>query len=155
MALEHWRPRWSPARAPLGDAMRARDLDDLVGRFVRDWGWGNEGDMRGWSPAVDVLDQKDAIVVRADLPGVDPKEVHVSVENGVLTIRGERKNQSETRDAEYHCCERWSGAFARSLSLPPQVDTSSIRATFKQGMLEIHLPKAKEALGRRIEVQAT
>jgi HSP20 family protein len=131
-----------------------REMEDVFGRFFRDWPWprpGGEG--RGWAPAVDMIDRKDEVVLRADLPGLEQKDIEVNVEEGVLTIRGERKGEQEVKEDDYYCCERWAGAFSRSTALPPGVDAEKIRATFKNGVLEVHLPKSKEAKGKKIEVR--
>jgi HSP20 family protein len=141
----------TPGRGGEG-TRRGSEFDEFFDRFFGDWGGLRES--RGWSPAVDMVDGKDEVVVRADLPGLDQKDLHVSVENGRLTIRGERKEEQEEREQNYYCCERWAGKFSRTLTLPPQVDADKIRANFKNGILEIHLPKTKEALGRRIDIQA-
>src|SRR5262249_23549675 len=91
------------------------------------------------------------VLVRADLPGLEQKDLDVTLDAGVLTIRGERKGEEETKDEGYYCCERWAGSFVRSLSLPAGTDPNHIRATFKNGVLETQIPKMKEAAGNRIE----
>lgn len=128
-----------------------REMEHLFGGFFRDWPWPRvAGELRGWAPAVDMLDRKDEVIIRADLPGLE-QDVHV--EAGVLTIRGQRKGEQEVKEEDYYCSERWSGSFARSLALPPGVEAEKIRATFKNGVLEVHLPKTKEATGKKIEVK--
>lgn len=147
MALDLWRPRRG--------SMRRADWDEVFDRFFGDWPWAREGgQIRGWSPAVDMMDRPDEIVVRADLPGLEQKDLEVHVDQGVLTIRGERKEEQERKEDEYYCCERWAGSFARHLTLPAGVDTERIRATFKNGILEVHLPKSKAAAGKKIEIKA-
>lgn len=150
MALEHWRPRGGLRRRP--------EVETLFDRFVRDWRdwpWGREtGEARGWSPAVDMMDRADEILVRADLPGLEQKDIEVTVDNGILTIRGERRQEEEAREDDYYCCERWSGSFLRSLTLPSGIDPEKIRASFRNGMLEVHIPKSKQAAGKRIEIKA-
>jgi HSP20 family protein len=120
-----------------------RDFEGLAARLFRDR-----------SPAVDMFNGRDEVLVRVDLAGLRERDIEVSVENGTLTIRGERKEAHEASEENYYCGERWSGSFGRSLVLPPQVDAEKIRATFKNGILEIHLPKIKEAMGRRIQIEA-
>jgi HSP20 family protein len=75
------------------------------------------------------------------------------VEEGVLTIRGERKGEEEVKEEDYYCCERWAGSFERSLTLPSGVDTDKIKATFKNGVLEVHLPKVEKAKGKKVEIK--
>ena len=151
MALQTWRPRvmaWNPFR----DLARVeREMEDMFGRPLR-WPWG-DGE-RGWAPAVDMIDRKDEIVLRADLPGLDEKDIEVTVQDGSLTVRGERKEEKEEKKEDYYCSERSYGAFTRTLMLPEGVDRDGVKATFTKGVLEVHLPKAKEAKGTKIEVKA-
>ena len=151
MALETWRPRlmtWNPFR----DMSRSeRDLEEMFGRPLR-WPWG--AGERGWAPAVDMIDGKDEIVLRADLPGVEEKDIEVTVQDGSLTIRGERKEEQEEKKDNYYFSERSYGAFTRTLTLPAGVERDKVKATFTKGVLEVHLPKAKEATGTKVEVKA-
>ncbi|HWP83579.1 MAG TPA: Hsp20/alpha crystallin family protein, partial [Terriglobia bacterium] len=73
---------------------------------------------------------------------------------GVLSLHGERKEEKETKEEDYYCCERWAGSFSRSLTLPTGIDTDKVNASFKNGVLEVHLPKTKKAEGKKIEVKA-
>ena len=106
--------------------------------------------MRDWAPAIDMMDRKEKIVLRADLPGLEQKDVEVSVENNTLTVRGERKAEKETKDEDYYACERRTGAFFRSVTLPPGVDAEKVRASFRNGVLEVHVPKTNEARAKKI-----
>jgi HSP20 family protein len=128
-----------------------REMEDLFGRLPA-WPWGEQE--RGWAPAVDMIDRKDEIVLRADLPGLEEKDIEVTVQDNVLTIRGERKEETEEKKEDYYYSERSYGAFARALTLPAGVEADKVKATFKQGVLEVHLPKAKEAKGKKIEIKA-
>jgi len=156
MALELLRSRHALARNPLRELLRMeRDMEDMLSRAFGDrrgtyW----DGETRGWVPPVDVLDLKDEMIVRTDLPGLDQKDIEIAVDNGLMTIRGERKEERQVKDDDYHSCERWSGRFARTLTLPPGVDAEKTTATFKNGVLEIHLHKTKEAASKRIEIRA-
>lgn len=107
---------------------------------------------RVWTPSVEVFDKKDKLVVRAELPGVEKKDVKVTVEGDVLTIKGERKAKEEVKDEDYYACEMCYGAFSRSIYLPVKVESTKIQANFKNGILEITLPKAKEAKPKEIEI---
>lgn len=148
MALELWRPRM--LRSPFRELARMeREMEDLFGRF--EWPWRAE---RGWAPAIDMVDAKDEIVLRADLPGMDEKSIDVSVQDGTVTISGERKEEKEEKKEDYYYAERSYGAFSRSVMLPVAVDADRVRATFKKGVLEVHLPKSKEAKGRKIDIKA-
>lgn len=155
MALETWRPRWGLARRGVwGELSRLeREMEDLFGRFTREWPWPRWLAEREWTPAVDMVDRKDEVLMRVDLPGLEQKDIEVRIEDGTLTIRGERKEEREEKEASYYCSERWAGLFARSLTLPPGVETDKVKATFRNGVLEIHLPKAPEAKGKAVEIK--
>jgi HSP20 family protein len=152
MALEQWRPRM--ARSPFRDLMRMeRDMEEMVSRFFPTWPWGERE--RGWTPAVDMVDRKDELVLRADLPGLEQKDVEVTIQDGMVTIRGERKEEKEEKkEGEYYYSERSFGAFVRTMPLPPDVEAEKVSATFKNGVLEVHLPKTKEVKGKKIEIKA-
>ncbi len=150
MAIERWRPRfmgWSPMREI---ARFEKDVEEMFGRLPQWWG----DRERGWAPAVDMIDHKEEIVLRADLPGLDEKDIEVTVQDGTLTVRGERKEEKEEKKEDYYYSERTYGAFTRTLMLPTGVDPDKVKATFSKGVLEVHLPKAKEAEGKKIEVKA-
>jgi HSP20 family protein len=110
-----------------------------------------------WCPVVDVHETEDALVMQAELPGIDPKDVDVSVENGVLTISGEKKQETEEgkEGAEYHIVERRYGRFERRFSLPRSVDATKVAADFSHGVLSVTMPKAETAKPRKIEVKVT
>ena len=149
MALERWRPR-GLARSPFREL--AREMEEAFGRFFP--AWSEERGSYPWTPAVDMVDEKDAIVVKVDLPGLDQKDIEVTVQDGTLTIRGERKEEKEETKDNYYCSERSYGAFLRSLPLPQGVEADQVKATFKKGVLEVRLPKAKEAKGKTVEIKA-
>ena len=104
------------------------------------------------SPAVDVLERDDALVFRAELPGLQKQDLHVEVDDKVLTIHGERKAEPETESTTYHVRERESGGFHRSFTLPATVDAEKISASLKDGILEVTLPKAEQAKARKIAI---
>lgn len=107
---------------------------------------------RTWAPAVDILETPEAYVVKAELPGVPKDAVHITVENNVLTLKGERKLEKDVTKENYHRIERTYGAFARSFSLPTRVDHDGVEARFDQGVLTITVPKAAEAKPKKIEI---
>lgn len=107
-----------------------------------------------WTPAVDIHETDDSVIVTAELPGVERDQVHVEVREGVLTLRGERKSERKSKGEYYHRMERSYGSFVRSFSLPATVDEDKIRATLKNGVLEIRLPKKEEARPKEIPVAA-
>ena len=106
-----------------------------------------------WLPEVDIAEEKDRLIVKADLPGMKQEEIAVEVSDGVLTIKGERKRESETKDAKTYRVERSYGSFLRSFTLPAGVDAAKVNAAYKNGVLEITLPKLAEAKAKQIKVE--
>lgn len=108
----------------------------------------------GFAPAVDILEEEDAIVLSAELPGMKAEDVHVHVENNVLTLSGERKLEHEEKQGDYHRIERSYGSFSRAFALPKNVDAEHIDAKLEAGVLRLKLPKRAAAERRRIEIGA-
>lgn len=106
-----------------------------------------------WRPAVDIKEEADRFLITADLPGVDPKDIEITMDNGVLTIKGERHSESTEGKDGYKRVERVSGAFYRRFSLPDTADAERIEATGKNGVLEVTLPKHEKVQPRKIEVK--
>lgn len=104
-------------------------------------------------PAVDILEEKDAIVLKAELPGVKPEDVSVTVENNMLTVSGERRFEKEEKKENYHRIESSYGSFSRSFALPDTVDASSIDASLDNGILSLRIAKRAEAQPRKIQVK--
>ncbi len=120
--------------------------------------FGNErlfraGESVGWTPACDIYEDGEEIVVRAELAGVEPKDVEIRYENGVLTLKGERKLEMEENRENYHRVELSYGTFTRGFSLPASIDAEKIRAESKHGVLLVHLPKKPEAKPKSIQVK--
>ena len=105
-----------------------------------------------WAPPTDIVETKDAIVIKTELPGMTEKDIKVEVENGVLTIQGERKFEKETTEKDYRRIERSYGNFLRSFTLPTNVFGEKIHATYNAGLLEVEIPKKEEAKPRTINV---
>jgi HSP20 family protein len=134
-----------------------RSLQDEVNRlFSSSLGRGGDNDMmRGaWSPSVDIFENKDSIVLEAELPGMKPEDVHISIENNVLTLHGERKFEKKDEGDNFHRVERSYGSFTRSFTLPPTVSSENAEATFENGVLHLTMAKREEAKPRRIEIKA-
>jgi HSP20 family protein len=106
----------------------------------------------GWSPRVDILETDAELVLRADLPGLNKDQVDLEVSEGMLVMKGVKKEEKEEKGAEYRIVERTYGAFERAFALPSSVDTEHIRAEFTNGVLEVHLPKTEKAMGRRVQI---
>lgn len=122
---------------------------------MRNFGWPRlwgERSLRVTLPAVDVYEEKDAIVVKAEVPGLDKDEVEVQVSGSVLTIKGEKRKQEEVKDQHYYRSERSYGAFSRTLELPAEVKAEAATAVLKNGVLEIRLPRSEAARPRQIKV---
>jgi HSP20 family protein len=156
MAIELRKPRLGLNRFPFRELTQIdREMEDLFGRF-----FGSEPRLRQgvelleWSPAIDVIDRKEELLLRADLPGLTEKDIEITVEEGTLRLRGQRTEEKETKEEDYCYAERWSGSFSRVMRLPAGIDAEKVDATFKNGVLEVHLPKTKEATGKKIAVKA-
>ena len=106
-----------------------------------------------WQPPVDIYETTDSIVIKAELPDVDQKEIEVRIEDNTLTIKGERKHESEVKKENYHRIERYFGTFQRSFSLPATVDQEKVNAVCDRGVLTITLPKKEETKPKQISVQ--
>ena len=133
-----------------------RDLfrfSDELSRAYDDRLGSRTGESMGWTPACDIFEDGEALTLRFELAGVDPKDVDIRFENGVLTMRGERKLEKEEKKDAYHRIELQYGAFTRSFSLPSTVDAEHIRAESKNGVLTVTLPKKTEAKPRAISVK--
>ena len=144
--------RWEPFRGLLNLQER---MNRLFEESTRGLGRGQEEDwaMGAWAPAVDIYEKGTDVVLKAELPGVDPKDVDIRIENNVLTLRGERKFEEETKQENYHRVERSYGAFTRAFTLPSTVDTGNVKAEYKDGVLRITLPKREDAKPKQIQVQ--
>ena len=154
MVLERWRPArrlvpWQPFREM--DTM-VRNFEDIFGRpFLPMWRR-LPAEEREWTPAIEVFEKEDEFVVRAELPGMKEEDVDISVADDTLTIRGEKKSESEVKEENYHYCERSYGSFLRSIALPSNIDSKKIEASYDSGVLEISLPKAAEVKPKKIAV---
>ncbi len=137
--------RWDPFRT----------LQSQIERmFEESWPRTQAGDtaLSAWAPNVDIHETPDALLLEADLPGVDGKDLDVRVEDNLLTIRGERKFESKVTEEDYLRLERAYGSFSRSFSLPHSVDTEKVEAEYKNGVLTVRLPKREEAKPKQVKV---
>lgn len=141
--------RWDPFRDLLG-------LQDRMNRLFSDTLVRTTGeDATGaWVPPVDIFEDGENLVLQAEIPGVRKDEVDIRIENNVLTLSGERKQEREVKDEEVHRVERAYGRFSRSFTLPVGIDADKIRAELRDGLLTLTLPKAEEAKPKRIKVLA-
>jgi HSP20 family protein len=107
-----------------------------------------------WDLAMDVVENEDEFVVKASLPGINPDDLDITFTANTLTIRGETKTEDEKKEARYHLRERRYGSFARSIALPANIKAGDIQASYTDGVLTLHLPKAEEARPKRIQINA-
>ena len=121
-----------------------REMDRFFDRFVEPR-WEETDTMGDWWPRMDVAETKDAFVVKAEIPGVDQKDISVSLQEQMLTVKGEKRQEKEDKDEQYHRVERAYGAFTRSFRLPANVEGAGVKAEFKDGLLTITLPKTPAA----------
>ncbi|MBU2711970.1 Hsp20/alpha crystallin family protein [Zooshikella harenae] len=135
------------------------ELETLLDRYQRLSGKSTQSPsgreamkVNDWSPAVDISETAEEYLIKAELPEIRKEDVKVTVEEGVLTIQGERKYESEDKNRKHHRVERFYGSFARSFHLPEDTDTSAIRAEFADGMLNLHLPKMEKPTSRSVEI---
>ncbi|HTK76959.1 MAG TPA: Hsp20/alpha crystallin family protein [Gemmataceae bacterium] len=129
-------------------------MEDLFERFFGPAETEGNGLTKVWAPRVDVAETEKEVFVKAELPGVDPKEVELTVQNGVLTIRGEKKEAKEDTKKDYHRVERFFGQFYREVPLPAGADSDKITATSTQGVITIAIPKKPEILPKKIAIKA-
>ncbi len=146
MDLIRWNP-WNELAA-LRDRMNRVFDDSLFRSDRRD----DPLAMGSWSPAVDMFEKDDKVVIKAELPGLDKKDVSLDLQNGVLTLKGERKHENEVKEENFYRREMSYGKFVRSFSLPVDVDADQIKAEFQNGLLTVEVPKPEEHKPKQIKV---
>ena len=146
--------RWQPFRDLLATE---REFDRLFREPFSALFAQREGELstRAWAPAVDIFETENSIVLKAELPGVDPKDVEVRVEDNTLYLKGERKFEKETKEENYHRIERSYGSFARSFVLPNSMDAEKVAAEYQDGLLTLTLPKREEAKPKTIKINVS
>jgi HSP20 family protein len=146
---------WKPFRelVPFDFEQMRREMDRLWDSFF-------EGGVRRrtegageWYPSLDVAETKNNVVIKAEVPGMDPKDIDISLSNGVLTIKGEKKQEREEKEENYHLIERSYGTFTRSVQLPGEVQSDKINASYRNGVLKVILPKSEEAKKKEIKIK--
>ena len=129
-----------------------REMDRLWNRFLGETPLARMV-TEEWLPSVDISETKDKLLIKVELPGLEAKDVNVSISGNLLTIKGEKKKEEEEKDEHHYCTERYYGAFQRSFQLPASVQTDKIEATFDKGVLKVTIPRAEEAKKKEIEVK--
>jgi len=143
--------RWEPFRDLLTTQDRFNRLfNQTLGRAFE--GGDDEMSTRTWAPAVDIYETEGTLVVKTELPGIDPKDVEVRVEENTLYLKGERKFEDEVKNGNYHRVERAYGTFTRSFALPGSVDPDKVTAEYKDGLLTITIPKREEAKPKAVKI---
>lgn len=141
--------RWDPWRdiMSLRDRMNRLFEDTFTGR-------GEEQDIMAgtWAPSVDIYETEKEMVLAAEVPGIDEKDIEVKVENNTLTLAGERKLEKETKEDNYHRIERAYGKFSRSFTLPSYIDQENIKAEYENGILKVSMPKKPELQPKKVKV---
>jgi HSP20 family protein len=142
--------RWEPFRG-------VTTLQDQINRLFNDAfeRTGEQSSLSAWAPAVDIYETEHELVVKADLPDVDPKDLDIRVENNILTIRGERKFEKKVNEENYLRVERSYGSFARSFTLANTVNPDAIKAEYQNGVLTLSIPKREEAKPKQIKVNVS
>ncbi len=147
---------WKPTRelAPFREFERMRrDMDRLWDSFFEGGVRRRTEEEAGWYPSLDVAETKNEFVVKAEVPGMEPKDIDISLSDGTLTIKGEKKHEKEEREEDYRLVERSYGAFTRSIQLPSEVQREKISASYKNGVLRIVLPKSEEAKKKEVKIK--
>jgi len=145
MAISRWRP--------LRDMISIQDemnrlFDDFFGPPITRPEWAEAA----WCPCVDVSETKDDVIINTEIPGMSKDDVKVSVQDNILTLSGEKKQEKEEKDANYHRMERSYGSFSRSFTLPTTVQADRVKAAYKDGILRITLPKSEEVKPKQIPI---
>lgn len=142
-------------KKPFGEVESLRkEMEKLWDRFLGDTPLGR-GRGTAWLPQVDVSESGNMIELAAELPGLEPGDVSVSISGDMLTIKGEKKREREEKDEKQHFVERYFGSFERSFRLPAEVQADKVEARFKNGVLKVSLPKSEEAKTKEVKIQVT
>ncbi len=145
--------RWEPFR----DLLTTQDHFNRLFNETFSSFFGNDrlAATASWTPAVDVYETDQSVVLKAELPGVDPKDVEARVEDGTLYLKGERKFENEVKEGNYHRVERAYGSFTRTFALPTSVDAEKVAAEYKDGVLTLSLPKREETKPKTIKINVS
>jgi HSP20 family protein len=146
MALARWTPRGN--LQSFQDEMNRMFEQFFRGGTGEEAGWG----VRTWAPPVDIYETDDALILKAELPGVSKDDVSIEIHQNTLILRGQRKHDAEVKEEQYHRIERAYGTFQRSFMLPTLVDQEHVQATYHDGVLELRLPKSEAAKPKRVAI---
>lgn len=127
-----------------------KEMDRFLERF---WDVDETPTVGAWNPRVDLSETKEALMLKAEMPGIEPKDLQLTIENGVITLQGEKRQETEDKGERYYRTERNYGSFVRSLRLPANVDATKVTALFKHGVLTVTMLKAAEARGTTVPIK--
>ncbi len=137
-----------------------QEIEDMFDRYTRAVGWPRRGlaapesgARADWSPRVDISETEQEFTIKAEIPEVDKNDVKITIDNGVVTLQGERRQEKEEKGKTFHRVERYYGSFSRSFSLPDNIDESAAKAAFKDGVLTLQIPKRESSKPKGIEVK--
>jgi HSP20 family protein len=153
MTLVRWRPAHTLPAFPSDILGMQKEINRMFEDFFRSEGEGTGLSSAAWKPAVDIIEHEAEYLAKVEIPGVSKDDVKVTLQDNILTIRGEKLQEKKEDDANYHHVERFYGSFQRSFELPGRVKTDRIDAEYKDGILTIRLPKSEEARTKQIEVK--
>jgi len=148
MAMLPWKKKDDESGLMTLQRQMNRLFEDFFGRGLGLEPFAHEG----WAPALDVEETNDAVIVKAEVPGVDPKDVDISISGDVLTLQGHKKEEKEEKGKSFHRIERSYGAFSRSVLLPAPIESEKVEAKYDKGVLEITMPKKPEAKAKTIKI---
>ena len=145
--------RWDPFQDLRSAQDEMAQMNPTLAQALGLYGQQSSGRATAWAPALDISERKDAYLVAVELPGLKPEDLDITMEDGLLTIQGERHFAHDSSEQQFHRVERRYGAFRRSITLPAHVMAEGIQASFEDGVLQILVPKAEEAKPKRIQVR--
>lgn len=151
LGLVRYQPKRNWARLP-GIQEFQNEVEKLFDDFFTTASLEPTGE-RNWTPAVDIIEENDKYLLKAELPGIKEKDIRLNVENNTLTLQGERKEEKEIKEGKCHRTERFYGTFYRAFQLPNNLETDKIKAHYKDGILEVELPKSAESKPKQIEIK--
>ena len=154
MAIVSWRNKGKDIYSPFSEFETLQDeMNKLFNFSLGRWG-DRTFDLldNRWGPAIDISDSEDDITVKADIPGMDKKDINVTIHGDTLVLKGEKKTDNEVKEKGFIKTERFYGSFNRAIRLPSEVDSSKVKATYKEGVLELVLPKKEESKPKQITV---
>ncbi|MBN1900868.1 Hsp20/alpha crystallin family protein [Candidatus Sumerlaeota bacterium] len=146
MAIIRWRPKreWDP----LGDILDLKDnLNKMINTSLR-----KTGDLSASFPNVDIYKQGEDYILKSELPGITKDDIDITIQDNVITLKGTKKEEKEVNEEDYYHCERLFGSFQRSFELPSVIDRKKVKATYKDGVLEVTIPLAEEAKPQQIKI---